>query len=479
MLSTEEQAELSRSNKKVKNVGHAGFQEGLDMPSSSHSNGSWNQTGTFKDRLMGEVPGAYTQAFSFEDYMEDDIESDDEVETLREGLVAVKFSKDLKQEMRSPWTRALIVKVYGRVGHQKDWCLYIIRQEPPVERMEARMERSMSSSPRETHASDNVKKGQGSNESASEEATDGTYGPWVVVTRRRNGTRNLTNGGALIDQVQDQPRRGPKRNRIWNMNNMGSAQPGHINGPRKEVKQKLSPIREFNGPLLASSLQRIVKAPNAWVQKEGEGSLASMGVEKGTGRTGLGKEKINPKPNLSVSVKGKKAIARARALQDNSPGSIKVAKGKVHSLTHHAQDRTTQNCDGDQQPWGSSGFQFTATPYPDLVCQDEGRGRRKSSSSSCRRLCEPDPNHRLVQCNLPANMEEQSFTDGDVHKENELNGPSGVFTRADDGDNTTDVPEPLGNQADLSSCGFTGECNGLGAEWMDLEGGDENGAGLQ
>ena len=46
--------------------------------------------------------------------MEDDIESDDEVEALREGLVAVKFSKDLKHKIRSPWTRALIVKVYDR-----------------------------------------------------------------------------------------------------------------------------------------------------------------------------------------------------------------------------------------------------------------------------------------------------------------------------------------------------------------------------
>ena len=82
MLSTEEQEELSCSNKKVKNIGHAGFQEGLDMPLSSRGNGSWNQTRTFKDRLVGEVPSAYTQAFSFEDAMDDDIESDDEVETL-------------------------------------------------------------------------------------------------------------------------------------------------------------------------------------------------------------------------------------------------------------------------------------------------------------------------------------------------------------------------------------------------------------
>nr|POE57017.1 hypothetical protein CFP56_02045 [Quercus suber] len=386
MLSTEEQEELSRSNKKVKNVGHAGFQEGLDMHSSSRSSDYWNQTGTFKDRLVGEVPGAYTQAFSFEHSMEDDIESDEEVETLREGLVAVEFSKDLKNEMRSPWTRALIVKVYGRsmgfnfihnkllsmwkparrldclglgqgffltrlslkedyenilrkgpwfigehflsirlwepnfrpatanvssvavrirlnelpieVGHRKDWCPYIIRQESSIERTEVRTEGSVPSSPCEMHAPDKVQKVQGSNESvsgiANEEATDGTYGPWVVVTRRRNGTRNL-NGGA-------------------------------------------------------SMVQRIMKAPNAWVPKGGEGSPNSMGVEKGSGRTGLGNEKHHLKPNSCASVKGKKSLARARTLQYNSFGSTKVAKGKVLSLTHHAKDRSAQSDDGGQQP---------------------------------------------------------------------------------------------------------------------------------
>ena len=32
---------------------------------------------------MGEIPGAYTQAFNFGDLMEDDAESDDEVNALR------------------------------------------------------------------------------------------------------------------------------------------------------------------------------------------------------------------------------------------------------------------------------------------------------------------------------------------------------------------------------------------------------------
>ena len=46
--------------------------------------------------------------------MDDDMESDDEVEAIREGLLAVRFSKDLKQRICTPWAKALIVKVYGR-----------------------------------------------------------------------------------------------------------------------------------------------------------------------------------------------------------------------------------------------------------------------------------------------------------------------------------------------------------------------------
>lgn len=35
-----------------------------------------------RKKLMGEIPGAYTQAFNFAELMEKDMESDDEVELL-------------------------------------------------------------------------------------------------------------------------------------------------------------------------------------------------------------------------------------------------------------------------------------------------------------------------------------------------------------------------------------------------------------
>ena len=86
------------------------------MPSSlSHCYGPWNRAKSFKDKLIGEIPGAFSQAFNLVDRMEDESDSDEgEVNTLREGLAAVKFSKDFKRQIRKPWERALIVKVFGR-----------------------------------------------------------------------------------------------------------------------------------------------------------------------------------------------------------------------------------------------------------------------------------------------------------------------------------------------------------------------------
>ena len=69
---------------------------------------------SFRDKLVGEIPGAYVQAFNFTELMEANEESNSEIFDLREGLVAVPFSKELKAHIWSPWSKNLIVKVYGR-----------------------------------------------------------------------------------------------------------------------------------------------------------------------------------------------------------------------------------------------------------------------------------------------------------------------------------------------------------------------------
>nr|POE89719.1 uncharacterized protein CFP56_49491 [Quercus suber]POE89722.1 uncharacterized protein CFP56_49494 [Quercus suber] len=637
ILSTEEQEELARSNKKVKNVGHAGFQEGMDTSSSSprRSNGRWNQSMTFKDRLMGEVPGAYTQAFSFEDLMKDDIESDDEVEALREGLVAVKFSKDLKHEMRSPWTRALIVKVYGRpvgfnfihnkllamwkpagrldcvglghgffltrlslkedyenilrkgpwfigghflsirpwepnfhlatanvssmavwirlnellieyynakalhqigksignvlrvdthtatetkgkfarlcvqivvnkplvtailigkfeqpvcyegiqklcfgcgrVGHQKNICPYTIRHDSS-ERMP---EGSVPSSPCEKHAPDKAKIGQGINESVNgsvnEEASESTYGPWVVVARKRNGTRKQAAGGSPMVQVHNQPWSGPVLNGSGSTNDVGNVQPSHNAGLGKEVKCRLSATRDINGPLLANSLQRLGKMSNSWDKKEVVGSLVNVGVEKVMGQTGFGKDKQVPKPNRSTpnqsdSVKGKKELARARAFKVNSPCAVRAAEEKILSLNHQSQDQIAQIGDGNQQSRTSSDFQFTAATCLEAGFKVEGRDRRSISE--------------LKQGRSGMGFSKTELSDSDTMQSESI----GVLSRVEDVSTNSEHHELIGVQTHGNSdtnllISYTGQSSSgclrdgmrddagvVGADRMDFEG---------
>nr|POE44915.1 hypothetical protein CFP56_76700 [Quercus suber] len=53
---------------------------------------------SFKDKLVGEIPRAYAQAFDLTDHMDEDVDSDDEngeaSNSVREGLVKIKLSKE-------------------------------------------------------------------------------------------------------------------------------------------------------------------------------------------------------------------------------------------------------------------------------------------------------------------------------------------------------------------------------------------------
>ena len=170
----------------------------------------------------------------------------------------------------------------GRVGHQKNHCPYIVWHEVLVERIETTPEGSMPSSPCEVHASDKAKKGQGSNESVNgsgnEEISEGTYGPWVVVASKRNGTKNQVAGRSHMEQMRDQPWCGPVTSRSGIANDVGNMQPNHNAG--KDVKCKLSSNKDFNGPVLASSLQRLGKTTDSWAKKDAVKSPDSVGVEK-------------------------------------------------------------------------------------------------------------------------------------------------------------------------------------------------------
>ena len=63
---------------------------------------------------MGEIPGAFAQAFKLFDVVEDDEGFDEEIEDISEGMASVKLSKETKMLIRSKWATAFIVKVFGK-----------------------------------------------------------------------------------------------------------------------------------------------------------------------------------------------------------------------------------------------------------------------------------------------------------------------------------------------------------------------------
>ena len=58
-LSCEEEAELARSNKKVKNVSHADYNGHMNAGHSVISSVTRHRL-SFKDKLVGEIPSAYS-----------------------------------------------------------------------------------------------------------------------------------------------------------------------------------------------------------------------------------------------------------------------------------------------------------------------------------------------------------------------------------------------------------------------------------
>ena len=91
--SWEEDEELQRSTKKVKEY-HRAISNAAGGSQSSEGKRS-----SYKERLIGEILGAYEEAFSFENNMETEVESDEECSDLAAGIVVVNLSGSRKANM--------------------------------------------------------------------------------------------------------------------------------------------------------------------------------------------------------------------------------------------------------------------------------------------------------------------------------------------------------------------------------------------
>ena len=70
--------------------------------------------GSYKEKLVGAIPGAFAQAFGFDSSMQEDLESDNEEVNDQDGSIRIGFTKEEKARMRVPWQKALFIKTFGR-----------------------------------------------------------------------------------------------------------------------------------------------------------------------------------------------------------------------------------------------------------------------------------------------------------------------------------------------------------------------------
>ena len=101
--SSEEEDELGHSVKK--------FKESNGVRQFVHPRIPVN----YKNSLVGDIPGAYEQAFTYDKVWDDDEDFNTDIKPLLEGMAEVKLSKATKACIRTPWSKALIVKVFGRI----------------------------------------------------------------------------------------------------------------------------------------------------------------------------------------------------------------------------------------------------------------------------------------------------------------------------------------------------------------------------
>ena len=130
---------------------------------------------------------------------------------------------------------------------------------------------------------------------------DGVYGPWIMVARKKNGTKSVKSGGIS-----------PRQNSGFSFRNYGNVekesveQAGVLHGPSREVKRKLSHPKLIDRAQIAVVVQNI----RSGGPKEAQSSPNLMLMNGGSNDTSF-RSKLAIKPQRLSSVKGMKGAARS------------------------------------------------------------------------------------------------------------------------------------------------------------------------
>ena len=268
----------------------------------------------------------------------------------------------------------------GRIGHRKELCPYAIRQPSPPCKEASQPDGVTEVQACRLHEPGNAKQSVGPSlsvhGSAQEDVPESTYGPWIMVVRKKQGTKQLRDDGTTVKLAHGQPRKG---NETRSYLPLGSE---NLNaGPSRDIKRKLSPQRVIDGLQVAKAVQRLAKEGLKPEKDGNEAGLSVLHIEKSPARPGKGKKSLKPndKPNTLnplASVKGKKSVARNRAVHSISASAVKGESRTGSSLPLNAQGVSLiDEENGCGRKFSGTQFQFQSSiGSEDLVGYQFGGG---------------------------------------------------------------------------------------------------------
>nr|POE54625.1 hypothetical protein CFP56_53196 [Quercus suber] len=167
----------------------------------------------------------------------------------------------------------------GRLGHRKEHCPHVVQQGPSNSEDGLKEATETCSSSHVAHVTDEPRCEKGTNgalcdsEQSTEqvEVREGVYGPWIVVARRKSGTKLLRSGGTSL-----------KQSSVFSFKDNGYVEKESLvladayHGPSREVKRKLSSPKFIERDQIVSVVQSLRRDGQKQAQRSPKMMLKSV-----------------------------------------------------------------------------------------------------------------------------------------------------------------------------------------------------------
>ena len=187
-------------------------------------------------------------------------------------------------------------------------------------------------------------------ESVLDKEWEGTYGPWIMVERKRIGTKQQRSGGTHLVGDNGLHRQVKGMKYAENTTRMAPGSVKFADGPMREAKRKHTPPRVLTGAQVVSAITTLGKASGKQAHFPDQSPETTSGPSVAKielGLSGSAKQK-----NPSSSSKGKRGVGRSKGSKGSSTNNSQTPFSHAQEVSQ-VQLRPCAQSSGDGKPKGS------------------------------------------------------------------------------------------------------------------------------